>query len=109
MYIVYASNLPSASNYGVFIVETLAALALIALAAWTVVRLSNRVRFYGGKSRRIKEIERLSLDSRRTLHIVEVDGETMLLAVSDQSFTLLKTLSCSSVKEETVNSKEVGC
>jgi flagellar biogenesis protein FliO len=79
-----------ASSYGIFILETLIALALIALAGWAVVHFSGRRFGSGGKNRRMKLIERLVLEPRRAIHLVEVDGETLLIGTSERSVALLE-------------------
>jgi flagellar biosynthetic protein FliO len=90
MFLWLQANLGAPLDYGIFIVETLVALGVIALVAWAMVRFGGpRLLRHRGASR-MKIVERLSLDSRRALFIVEVDGETLLLGVADNSVVLLK-------------------
>ena len=79
----------AATSYGLFILETVIALAVIALAGWAVVRFSGRRFGRGGKNPRMKLIERLVLEPRRSIHLVEVDGETLLIGTSERSVALL--------------------
>ena len=72
--------------------ETVAALALIAVAAWALVRFSARRDLFGRRTVRMKSLERLPLDARRSVHLVQVDEETLLLGVGEHGVTLLKTL-----------------
>jgi flagellar biosynthetic protein FliO len=78
-----------ASSYGLFVLETLIALAVIALAGWAVVRFSGQRLSMGGKGRRMRLIERLVLEPRRSIHLVEVDGETLLIGTSERAVELL--------------------
>ena len=78
-------------NYGIFILETLAALAVVALVAWLITRYGWT--HFLGKSRqgRMKVIERLALDPKRAVYLIEVDGETLLVGSGD-GVRLLKKL-----------------
>ena len=79
-------------SYGLFILETVAALAIISLAGWAVVRFGGPRLSLSRKNRRLKLIERLVLEPRRSVHLVEVDGKTLLIGTSDRSVHLLKTM-----------------
>jgi flagellar biosynthetic protein FliO len=92
MAVFIAASTPSAVGYLVFMLETLAALALIGSAAWAVRRWAGSRPPFSRHGARLRSVERLSLDARRSIHLVEVDGETLLLGVSDQTVTLLKEL-----------------
>ena len=78
-------------DYGIFILETLGALLIIALGAWAVVRFGGP-RLNRNKGGRMKVIERLALEPRRSIYLVEVDQETLLLGVSEGSVQLVKSL-----------------
>ena len=101
MFVYAAASTPSASGYGLFLLETVAALALIAVAAWALVRFSARRDLFGKRGTRLKCVERLSLDARRSVHLVQVDDETLLLGVSENGVSLLKSLPA---KEKSGNS-----
>jgi flagellar protein FliO/FliZ len=80
------------TDLGLLVVQTVAILALIALAAWAFVRfVGPRLRGARGKSR-MRLIERLPIEPRRSLVVVEVDGTPLLLGVADGSIRLLKEL-----------------
>ena len=72
--------------------ETIAALAIIAAAGWAVVRFGGARFGVRGKNRRMKLLERLVLEPRRSVHLVEVDGETLLIGTSERSVHLLKMI-----------------
>lgn len=95
MRVVILSQQPLAESwqgYGIFILETLAALALIAVGAWAVVRFGG-ARLRGRmKQGRLKVVERLVLEPRRSVYLIEVDGDTLLIGVSDGSIRLIKSL-----------------
>ena len=79
-------------GYGLFIFETIIALLVIGLVGFCVVRFSQQRlgRVVGG--RRMRVVERLSLDHRRSVHLIEVDGKSYLIGTSDQSVHLLLSL-----------------
>ena len=83
------NGVSAASSYGLFILETIVALAVIALAGWAVVRFSGKRLSVGEKNRRMKLIERLVLEPRRSIHLVELDDEIMLIGTSERSVELL--------------------
>jgi flagellar biosynthetic protein FliO len=87
-----ASSVP-APDYGLFVLQTVGALGVIAVAAWGAVRFFSKRSVFGRSGTRLRSLERLALDPRRSIHLVEADGETLLIGVSEQSVTLLKTLS----------------
>jgi len=84
-------------GYGIFLLETLLALGIIALAAWALVRFGRGRLFRGKGARRIKIVERLPLDTRRSLYVVEVDGSSLLVGAADGSVRVLKELGPSAV------------
>jgi flagellar protein FliO/FliZ len=80
------------ADLGLLVVETVAILVLIAAAAWLFVRfLAPRLRGVKGRSR-MRLLERLPLEPRRSLYVVEVDGAPLLIGVADGSVRLLKEL-----------------
>ncbi len=80
-------------SYGIFILETLVALSVVALAAWAAVYF-GRTRFgKGGKSGRMRIVERLVLEPRRSIYLIEVDGQTLLVSSAEGSVRVLKDLS----------------
>lgn len=82
----------AATDLGLLVVETVAILALIAVAAWAFVRFAApRLRGVRGKSR-MRVLERLPLEPRRSLYVVEVDGARLLIGVAEGSVRVLREL-----------------
>jgi flagellar biogenesis protein FliO len=54
----------------------------------------------GTKTRRMKALERLALSPQHSLHLVEVEGRTVLIAASPGGCSILDTLSGSPEKAE---------
>lgn len=79
-------------TYGVFILETVGILLLIAVAGWAVVRFGSSRLPFSPQNRRLKLLERLVLEPRRALHLVQLDDTVLLIGTSDQSVDLLKVL-----------------
>ncbi len=79
-------------GYGLFILETLVALAFIGICAWSIVRF-GRPRLLGKPGGgRMKMVERIALEPRRSLYLVEVDGKPLLISASEGSVRLIKEL-----------------
>ena len=76
-----ASDLPG--GYGVALLQTLLALAAVCILAWVVLRWSARSGFGIGQGQRIRLVERVALDARRTAFLVEVGGKLYFLAAGD--------------------------
>lgn len=64
-------------GYGVALLQTLLALAAVCVLAWVVLRWSAR-RGFGTGSGRVRVLERVPLDGRRSLYLVAI-GERVLL------------------------------
>lgn len=80
------------TELGLMVIQTLAVLALIALAAWAFVRfVAPRLQGSRGKLR-MRVIERLPLEQRRSLYLVEVDNTPFLIGAAEGSIRLLKEL-----------------
>ncbi|MCB9597144.1 MAG: flagellar biosynthetic protein FliO [Sandaracinaceae bacterium] len=71
------------SGYGVSLLQTLLALAAVCLLAWVVLRWSAKRGLGLGGGRRVKVLERVPLDGRRSLYLVEVGGRVLLLGAGD--------------------------
>jgi flagellar biosynthetic protein FliO len=94
MLLAAQASAPSATGYGLFILQTVAGLALLAVGAWAFVRLVGPW-MHGAAGRRrgrMRVVERLALDQRRAVCIVEVDGVELLVGTGDGGMTLLKEL-----------------
>jgi flagellar protein FliO/FliZ len=64
-------------GYGVALLQTLLALAAVCILAWVVLRWSAR-RGLGTGRGRVRVLERVPLDARRALYLVQI-GERVLL------------------------------
>lgn len=71
------------SGYGVSLLQTLLALAAVCILAWVVLRWSARRGLGLGGGRRVKVLERVPLDGRRALYLVEVGGRVLLLGAGE--------------------------
>jgi flagellar biogenesis protein FliO len=94
-------------DYGLFLVETLVVLALIALGALVFVRLMERGFRRGKRGERMRVIERLVLTPKHSLYIVKVDSETLLISASERSTELLKNLGALPESTSAVDSKRL--
>ena len=96
---MFLAEQAATTGYGAYIGQTIGVLALLALLAWILARfVAPRLRGAGGRSR-LRVVERLPLEPRRSLYVVEVDGEPMLLGVADGSVRLIKELSLAATAE----------
>lgn len=75
-----ASDLPG--GYGIALLQTLLALAAVCVLAWVVLRWSAK-RGLGGAGRRVKVLERIPLDARRALYLVQIGERVLLLGGGD--------------------------
>lgn len=72
-------------GYGVALLQTLLALGAVCVLAWVVLRWTARRGLGLGAGRRVKVMERVPLDGRRALYLVEVGGRVLLLGAGDSS------------------------
>lgn len=70
-------------------VELAGSLCLVIVALLLIVRLL-RGRNSTGPNPRMKLVERLMLEPRRGLHLVQLDDETLLIATSERGVELLR-------------------
>ncbi len=66
---------------------------VIGLMAVVYYWLKRRGNMPGIGQRRMRVIERLPVDTRRSVLLVEVDGQEMLIGVGNDAITPIKTLS----------------
>jgi flagellar protein FliO/FliZ len=71
------------------LLSTTVALAFVCALAVGALRLLGPRRFLG---KRLRVVEKLPLDARRSLYVVEVDGRQLLLGAGDGPLTLLREL-----------------
>ena len=75
------SDLPG--GYGVALLQTLLALAAVCILAWIVLRWTARRGLGLGAGKRVKVLERVPLDGRRALYLVEVGERVLLIGAGD--------------------------
>jgi len=73
------------SGYGISLLQTLLALGAVCILAWVVLRWSAKRGLGLGGGRRVKVLERVPLDGRRALYLVEVGGRVLLVGAGDAS------------------------
>ncbi|MBW2463206.1 MAG: flagellar biosynthetic protein FliO [Deltaproteobacteria bacterium] len=88
-------------GYGMALFQTLVALAAVSVLAWVVLKWSaNRGLGTFAKGRRLTVLERVPLDARRSLYLVEVGGKVLLIGAGDGAApTLLSELDPDSITE----------
>lgn len=69
-------------GYGVALLQTLLALAAVCVLAWVVLRWSAR-RGLGVGRGRVRVIEKVPLDGRRSLYLVSIGDRVMLIGAGD--------------------------
>ena len=71
------------ADFGPLVAKSALVLALVALAAWAAARfLGPRLAARRGNAR-MRVVERLALEPRRNLYLVDVDGELLVVGVSE--------------------------
>jgi flagellar protein FliO/FliZ len=79
-------------GYGTALLETLFALAGVCVLAWVVLRWGAQRGFgTGGVGGRVRVIERIPLDPRRSLFVVKAGERVLLLGVGDGAAPTLLT------------------
>lgn len=85
-----AAELPG--GYGVALLQTLLSLGAVCLLAWVALRWASRRGLgFGARGQRVKVLERVPLDPRRSLYLVEVGGKVLLLGAGDGASPRLLT------------------
>jgi flagellar biogenesis protein FliO len=91
--------LPETGGYGLFLVETLLILVAICALAYVVLRFGVR-RLYGGPAGQggpVKVLQRVALEPRRALYVIEAAGKTLLVASAESGMTLVSELDADAV------------
>ena len=71
-------------GYGVALLQTLLALAAVCILAWVLLRWGSRRGFGLGASRgRVRVLERIALEPRRSLYLVKVGERVLLIGAGD--------------------------
>lgn len=76
-----AAELPT--GYGAALLQGIISLGAVCILAWVLLRFGARRGFGTSGGQRIKVIERVPLDARRSLYIVEVGEKCLLLGAGD--------------------------
>lgn len=95
-----AHELPG--GYGASLLQSLLALAAVCILAWVVLRWSAARGLGSGAGQRVKVIERVPLDARRWVYLVEIGERVLVLGAGDgASPTLLTELTKSELPAAT--------
>ncbi len=82
------------TGYGLYLLQTLLALGAVCLLAYVVLRwVSKRFHGLGRPGGRMRLIERLPLEPRRSLYLVEVEDRRFLVGSGENGITLLSEIS----------------
>ncbi|MBI5513483.1 MAG: flagellar biosynthetic protein FliO [Deltaproteobacteria bacterium] len=79
------------TGFGWALLHTLGALALVCALAWWVLRLAAQ-REHGGAPGRMKLLERVALDPRRSVVLLQVGARVLVVGVGDGRLTTLAEL-----------------
>lgn len=73
------------NGYGAALLQGVVSLLAVCLLAWLVLRVLGKSGFGRGDGQRMRVVDRLSLDARNQLYLVEIEGQRYLLSASGQS------------------------
>jgi len=77
-----AADLPG--GYGVALLQTLLALVAVCILAWVVLKWASRRGLgLGAGGGRVRVLERIALDPRRSLYLVKVGDRVLLIGAGD--------------------------
>jgi len=76
-----SSELPS--GYGAALLQSLLALLAVCILAWVVLRWASQRGVGAGSGRRVRVLERVPLDARRQLYLVQIGGKVLLIGAGD--------------------------
>ncbi|MBN2340767.1 MAG: FliO/MopB family protein [Deltaproteobacteria bacterium] len=87
---------------GIQFAAVVSVLAVIAGAAYVSVRFFRPQGGDGGRNRRMRRIESLTLEPRRTLHLVHIDDREIVVGISEggMQFHEVKTAAADSVRTD---------
>lgn len=78
-----SAELPT--GYGAALLQSLLALLAVCILAWVVLRWVSQRGVGLGTGKRVRVLERVPLDARRQLYLVEVGGKVLLIGAGDGS------------------------
>lgn len=81
------------TGFGVQLFQSAIALVGVCFAAWFVLRWMARRGYGAGATRNLRVIERVMLEPRRSVYLLEAGSRVFLVGASDQSVTTLAELS----------------
>jgi len=82
------------TGYGLYLLQTLLALGAVCVLGYVVLRWgAKRLYGVGRPGQRMRLIERMPLDPRRSLYLIEVAGRQLLVGSTEQGVTLLTEVS----------------
>ena len=88
------TSLPAGTTgFGVQLFQSALALIGVCVGAWLVLRWMAKRGYGGGAGRNLRVIERVMLEPRRSVYLVEAGTRVFLIGSSDQSVTTLAELS----------------
>ena len=97
----------SLQGYWILVLKTVLVLALIAGGAWAVVRFGgSRLKRFSGP-RRMRVIEKLALEPRRSIYMIDIDGKTIVVGVSDMSIRLLTNTARAEIRSPSDPNREI--
>jgi flagellar protein FliO/FliZ len=93
------------ASYGDLLVTSLIVLAVVAVAAFVVVRVLGRWLATGRVrgAHLLDVVARLPLEPRRSLYVVEVAGKTLLVGTSEMGLSVLSELDGGEVRARSVD------
>jgi flagellar protein FliO/FliZ len=93
-----ARELPG--GYGASLLQSLLALAAVCILAWVVLRWSAQRGLGLGEGRRVRVIERVALDARRSIYLVQIGERVLVIGAGDgASPSLLSEMKASELPE----------
>lgn len=83
------------------LVQTVLALAFVCGIAYVIFRvvLPRLATTYGGGNSLIRIVDRMGLEARKTLYVIEVGGKYMLIAASEEGVQMISALDPETAKE----------
>lgn len=87
-------------DYGVLALQTLFVLAVLAAAAWAAVRFGRNRFVIRTKQLRMKVVERLAIEPKRSLYLVEIEGIRLVIGSSERGINIVQSLGAADGADE---------